>query len=92
MELTTIALIGFVLGVFSNPIPIIGGLAFNILTTSLLLVYQQLAEAVSAIPMLPTAIFVASIAYSLGVFLVRFLAVLPIPFIQPIAQSLKGGN
>ena len=92
MELITIALIGFVVGIFGAIIPIIGGLAFNILTTSLVLSYQQLTEAVSVLPMLPVMVFVSSIAFSVGVFTIRFLSVLPIPYVQSMAQMLKGGN
>lgn len=92
MELATIALIGFIIGVFSNPLPIVGGLAFNILATSLLLAYQQLAQAVSSLPILPLTIFVAAIAYSVGVFTIKFLSVLPIPYVQEMAMALRGGN
>ena len=92
MEIITITLIGFVAGLFGAIIPIIGGLAFNILTTSLVLSYQQLTEVVNALPMLPQIVLVSSIAFSVGVFTIRFLSVLPIPYIQQMAQMLKGGN
>ena len=92
MEITTIALIGFAVGVFSNPIPIVGGTAFNIIVTSLLLLYQQLAQVITILPVLPLVIFTAAIAYSIGVFTIKVLSLLPIPIISPFAQMLRGGN
>ena len=89
MELVTIAIIAFIIGVFSNPIPLVGGLAFNILITSLLLAYQQLAEAVTTFPVLPVVIFVGAVAYSVGVFTVRFLAYLPIPYVSDLARMIS---
>ena len=89
---TSIALVSFLIGIFSNPIPILGSLAFNILSTSILLLYQQLAELVPFFPMLPTPIFVGIMAFSIGVFTIRFLAYTPIPYVQQFAQMLKGGN
>ena len=92
MEATTIALIGFVSGVFSNPIPIVGGTIFNIIVTSLLLAYQQLAQTINSLPMLPLGIFVFAIAFSIGVLAIKVLSLLPLPYISQLAQGLRGGN
>lgn len=92
MDATTIALIGFAIGVFSNPIPIVGGIIFNIIVTSLLLAYQQLTTVLSTLPLLPLAIFVFAIAFSIGVLFIKVLSLLPIPYLQPIAMGLRGGN
>ena len=94
MELSSIsiALLGFVIGVFSNPLPVIGGIAFNFLVTTLLLGYQQLAERVSQLPTFPPALFIFMIAYAVGVFFIKFLSLIPIPYVQQIAMGLKGKN
>ena len=89
---TTIALTGFIVGVLSNPIPFVGGIAINFLVTSLLLAYQSLAIAVDAIPEIPTKIYIFALAYAVGIFIIKFLALLPIPYVQQGAQMLKGGN
>lgn len=88
----TIALVGFVIGIFSNPLPIIGGIAFNFLITTLLLAYQQLAEKVSRLPVFPPTLFIFIIAYAVGVFFLKFLSLLPIPVISQFARMLRGKN
>ena len=88
----TIALVGFAIGIFSNPLPVIGGIAFNFLVTTLLLGYQQLAERVSQIPVFPPVAFIFLLAFSVGVFLIKFLSLIPIPYIQQIAMGLRGRN
>ena len=88
----TIALVGFVIGIFSNPLPVIGGIAFNFLVTTLLLGYQQLAERVSQLPVFPPALFIFMIAYSVGVFFIKFMSLLPIPYVQQMAMGLRGRN
>ena len=94
MEWSTISitLMGFVIGIFSNPLPVIGGIAFNFLVTTLLLAYQQLAERVSQLPAFPPAVFIFMIAFAVGVFLIKFLSLLPIPYIQQMAMGLRGRN
>lgn len=94
MELSTISvvLVGFLIGIFSNPLPIIGGIAFNFLITTLLLGYQQLAERVSLLPVFPPMAFIFLLAFSVGVFLIKFLSLLPIPIIREMAIALRGKN
>ena len=89
---TSIALTGFVIGIFSNPLPVIGGIAFNFLVTTLLLGYQQLAEKVVLLPVFPPVVFIFMIAYAVGVFLIKFLSLLPIPYVREFAIMLRGGN
>ena len=89
---TTIALTGFIVGIFSNPLPIIGGIAFNFLVPTLLLAYQQLAKEISLLPIFPPAIFIFIIAYAVGVFSIKFLSLLPIPIVREFALALRGGN
>ena len=93
MELTifTIAIIGIIIGIFANPIPFFGGTAINFLLTSLLIVYQQLAELVIAIPSIPTKIYIFAIAYAVGLFSVKLGSLIPGPH-QPVFLALRGGN
>ena len=88
----SIALVGFVIGIFSNPLPVIGGIAFNFLITTLLLGYQQLAERVSQLPVFPPVVFIFLLAFSVGVFLIKFLSLIPIPYLQQMAMGLRGKN
>ena len=88
----TIALVGFAIGVFGSPLPVIGGIAFNFLVTTLLLGYQQLAKEVSQLPVFPPAVFIFMIAFAVGVFLIKFLSLLPIPIIRDMAMVLRGRN
>lgn len=87
-NLLFIALLGILVGVFSNLIPFLGSTLFNFLIAVLLTTYQQLAIEVG-FSLIPTPILVFAIAYLFGTFAAKILAILPTP-LQPFFIGLRG--
>ena len=84
------ALIGILIGIGSNLLPILGSTIINFIAVILVNGYQILAENVSQFPLIPIPIFIFAAGYFVGTFAIKILALLPIPYLQPIAISLRG--
>ena len=87
--LITIALIGLVAGIISNLLPLLGNTLINFILSVLLISIHEGLQAIgfngfSA----PLIVFIQW--YFVGTFGVKLLAILPIPFTQPIAQLFAG--
>lgn len=90
MSLITIAILGFIVGALTNVLPLLGSSLFNFMLGVLIVSYQQLAQEVISLPLIPTFIYVFALAYFVGTFAVKILSLVPIPIIQPIALMLRG--
>lgn len=89
VSLLFIALLGILVGALSNLIPLLGSTIVNFVLAILLTTYQSLASEIGFV-LIPQPLWVFTIAYLFGTFIVKFLAILPIPIIQPIAIMLRG--
>ena len=89
-SLLFIALLGILIGVFSNLIPFLGSTLLNFLAAIVINGYQIIAQNIPQFPLIPISIMVFIGAYFIGTFSIKILAILPIPIIQPIALMLRG--
>ena len=87
---TIIAILGFTIGALTNILPLLGSSLFNFMLGVIIVSYQQLAIAVENLPLIPHLVYVFVLAYFVGTFTIKLLALIPIPFVQPIALMLRG--
>ena len=87
-NLLFIALLGILIGVFSNLIPFLGSTLVNFILGVLLTTYQSLATEIGFV-LIPQVLWVFIIAYLFGTFAAKFLAIIPTPF-QPFFIGLRG--
>ena len=91
LSLIWIAIMGFIVGVFTNIIPLLGSSLFNFMLALLITGYQGLANAMNGmLPLVPQSIYVFMLAYFVGTFTIKVLAFIPIPIVQQIAMMFSG--
>ena len=88
-SLLFIALLGILVGAFSNLIPFLGSTLLNFLASIVIGGYQIIAENVPQFPLIPIPFMVFAGAYFVGTFSVKILAIIPTP-LQPFFMGLRG--
>lgn len=87
----TIAIIGFIVGVVSNLLPYFGSTLFNFLLAVVVLgIWQGLQVLGIAVTGISLMLFAFAQWYFIGTFTPKLLQLIPIPFLQPIAQTFAG--
>lgn len=89
INILTIAIIGFMVGAITNLIPLLGSSLFNFMVGVIVVSYQQLAYATKGLPFIPHPVYVFTLAYFVGTFIVKLLALIPSP-LQPFFMMLRG--
>ena len=93
MELSfiTIAIIGFIVGVVSNLFPYFGNTLLNFFMAVVVMGIYQGLQLINIHPIgLLLNLFIFAQWYFIGTFTPKILSLIPIPFLQSIAQVFKG--
>ena len=90
-SLISIALIGLIAGIVSNLLPYFGSTLLNFIIAVVVMGIYQGLQLINIHPMgLWLNLFIFAQWYFIGTFAPKLLQFLPIPILQPIAQTFAG--
>ena len=90
LSLTSIVIVGILIGMVSNRLKYFGNTALNILVLGAIIPYQEVARN-TELPTLPDWAYFFLLAYGIGTFLHKALIMVHIPVLSHIARFI-GGN
>ena len=89
LNLVTISIIGLIVGVVSNLLPLLGNSVINFSLAIVLIGIHQGLQAMGLNGFsAPLIVFIQW--YFVGTFGIKLLSLLPIPILQPLAQLFRG--
>lgn len=89
ISLITIAIIGLIVGIVSNLLPLLGNTLINFILSVLLISIHEGLQAIGLNGFsMPVIVFIQW--YFVGTFGIKLLSIIPIPYIQGFAQIFAG--